>query len=147
MVLPAPSHDDLLLDPEKGDTLFMRKISQSAEDGVLVKCDPPSRPLQTYTPPPNAVVDHPATATTAIPDVKIQNISAFLMCLIACLTFDYFVRFSQSARNCFMPISVNGCLASWLITFNGIVAISAPIRAASIICIGLRTLATITSLW
>ena len=147
MVFLALSHGDRLPDPENGVALFIRKTLQSEEVGVLVKCEPPSRPLQTYTPPANAVVDHPATATTAAPDARIQNISAFLMCLIAYLTLDYFVRFSQSARNCFMPISVNGCLASCLITFSGRVAISAPIRAASIICIGLRTLATSTSLW
>lgn len=39
--------------------------------------------------------------------------------------------FFQSARNFSIPMSVRGCLTSWSITLNGIVAMCAPAIAAS----------------
>ena len=46
--------------------------------------------------------------------------------------------FSQSARNFFRPMSVSGWLNSESITAGGQVQMSAPIRAASTMCIGPR---------
>ncbi len=52
--------------------------------------------------------------------------------------------FSQSERNFFRPMSVSGCLASCSSTLKGMVAASAPMRAACTTCMGLRTEATST---
>jgi len=57
----------------------------------------------------------------------------------------YFGTFSQSLRNLSIPMSVSGCFKSCSITEKGIVAICAPILAASTTCRGLRMLATMTS--
>src|SRR5881394_2259466 len=46
--------------------------------------------------------------------------------------------FFQSARNWSCPLSVNGCLSSCWKTLYGIVAMSAPMRAASIMWMGCR---------
>src|SRR5215471_12700261 len=56
----------------------------------------------------------------------------------------FFGTFSQSARNFLIPMSVSGCCASCWMTDSGMVATSAPIRAAVSTWIGLRTLATST---
>ena len=53
--------------------------------------------------------------------------------------------FSQSWRNFARPMSVSGCLKHCSITAAGTVTTSAPMRAASTMWIGLRTLATSTS--
>jgi len=53
--------------------------------------------------------------------------------------------FFQSSKNLFIPTSVSGCLINWLMTLNGIVAISAPIVAASTTWRGFLTLATMIS--
>ena len=53
--------------------------------------------------------------------------------------------FSQSFRNFSRPMSVSGCLKHASITDAGHVQTSAPMRAASTMCIGMRTLATRTS--
>src|SRR5690606_12515588 len=50
--------------------------------------------------------------------------------------------FSQSWRNFARPMSVSGCLRQASITAGGQVQTSAPMRAASTMCIGPRTLAT-----
>ena len=55
------------------------------------------------------------------------------------------LTFLQSARNRSTPASVSGCRTSFCMTANGTVAMSAPIRAASMTCRGWRTLATMTS--
>ena len=44
--------------------------------------------------------------------------------------------FFQSSRNSATPLSVRGCFASCAMTLKGIVAMSAPIRAASSTCFG-----------
>ncbi len=60
--------------------------------------------------------------------------------------FFYFsFKFFQSFKNLSIPISVKGCFISFSNVWKGIVAISAPIRADSIKCIGCLTDATITS--
>src|SRR5688500_3480952 len=53
--------------------------------------------------------------------------------------------FSQSLRNFSRPMSVSGCLKHCSMTAAGTVTTSAPMRAASTTWIGLRTLATSTS--
>ena len=53
--------------------------------------------------------------------------------------------FSQSFRNVSRPMSVSGCLNSASMTAAGQVQMSAPMRAASTMCIGPRVEATSTS--
>ena len=50
--------------------------------------------------------------------------------------------FSQSLRNFSSPMSVSGCLKHASMTDAGHVQMSAPMRAASTMCMGDRTLAT-----
>ena len=77
------------------------------------------------------------------PDSKaLTGFLVFLPCPVAQV---YFGTFSQSSRNFLIPASVSGCLASCMITENGMVAISAPIRAAFSTWTGLRMLATMIS--
>ena len=57
----------------------------------------------------------------------------------------HFLTFLQSARKRSIPMSVSGCRTSFCMTPNGTVAMSAPIRAASMTWRGWRTLATMTS--
>lgn len=57
----------------------------------------------------------------------------------------YSGAFFQSLRKRAIPMSVRGWTGSFSITAYGIVAMSAPSRAASSTCIGWRTLATQTS--
>ena len=53
--------------------------------------------------------------------------------------------FSQSFRNFSSPMSVSGCLNIWSMSAAGQVQMSAPMRAASTMCSGLRVDATSTS--
>lgn len=71
--------------------------------------------------------------------VSIHIPCGYLQLLTSCFCF------SQSARNFSSPMSVKGCLRSCSMTFKGIVAMWAPIRAVSRMCTGWRTEATKTS--
>lgn len=64
---------------------------------------------------------------------------------IAAKVRSYLGTFSQSSRNFLIPASVSGCLASCMITENGMVAMSAPMRAELRTWIGFLTLATMIS--
>ncbi len=80
---------------------------------------------------PSGYVEHAITKTYAEIAEKARSL--------------YLGTFSQSSRNFFIPASVSGCLVSCMMTEKGMVAMSAPIRAAFRTWTGFRTLATMIS--